>query len=108
MVDAKAKLTEQRTEISIDYKEAFEGGWLRNNLVSLVRRGFPTGDLRMSIRSKADRQHRSKIDLHDQSQLRCWTKQLGVNQAELEKAIETVGNGAAAVRKELLNVRRPD
>jgi hypothetical protein len=60
----------------------------------------------MQTKRAADCQDRSKIDLHDPAQVRCWSKQLGVSPDELRKAIETVGNGAAAVRKELSSVKQ--
>ena len=41
---------------------------------------------------------RSKIG---QNQLRHWIKHFGVTEQELARAIERVGNSAAAVRKEL-------
>ncbi len=44
---------------------------------------------------------RSKIVLDGQNQVRHWTKHFGVTQQELARAIERVGNSAAAVRKEL-------
>jgi Protein of unknown function (DUF3606) len=44
---------------------------------------------------------RSKIVLDGENQLRHWTKHFGVTQQELARAIERVGNSAAAVRKEL-------
>jgi Protein of unknown function (DUF3606) len=44
---------------------------------------------------------RSKIALDSENQLRHWTKHLGVTQQELVRAIERVGNSAAAVRKQL-------
>ena len=56
----------------------------------------------------ADCHDHSKIDLQDPAQARCWTKQLDVSLDELRKAIETVGNGAAAVRKELSRVKQDD
>jgi Protein of unknown function (DUF3606) len=44
---------------------------------------------------------RSKIVLDGENQLRHWTKHFGVTEQELARAIERVGNSAAAVRKEL-------
>jgi Protein of unknown function (DUF3606) len=44
---------------------------------------------------------RSKIVLGGGNQVRHWTKHFGVTQQELERAVEKVGNSAAAVRKEL-------
>jgi Protein of unknown function (DUF3606) len=44
---------------------------------------------------------RNKIVVDGENQVRHWTKQFGVAQQELARAIERVGNSAAAVRKEL-------
>lgn len=44
---------------------------------------------------------RSKINMQQPHEARYWTRHLGVSRDALEKAIDKVGNGAAAVRKEL-------
>lgn len=44
---------------------------------------------------------RSKINLHDPTELQHWLKHFAVTQEELQRAIDKVGNSAAAVRKEL-------
>lgn len=44
---------------------------------------------------------RSKIDIHDIEQVKAWTKNLNISPDELRKLIGTVGNSAAAVRREL-------
>ncbi len=44
---------------------------------------------------------RGKINLAEPTQVRLWVKGLGVSKEDLERAIEKVGNSAAAVRKEL-------
>jgi hypothetical protein len=44
---------------------------------------------------------RSKIDVADPQQVKYWTRSLGVSKADLIDAAATVGNAAAAVRKEL-------
>jgi Protein of unknown function (DUF3606) len=44
---------------------------------------------------------RSKIVVDGENQLRHWIKHFGVTEQELARAIERVGNSAAAVRKEL-------
>lgn len=44
---------------------------------------------------------RSKIDVEDIDQIKRWTKALKVSREDLLRAIEKVGNAAAAVRKEL-------
>jgi hypothetical protein len=49
-------------------------------------------------KSAADR---SKINMHEPWELDYWTKELGVSKEQLQKAVDKVGNSAAAVRKEL-------
>ena len=44
---------------------------------------------------------RSKINMHEDFEVKHWTHALGVTREELQKAIDKVGNSAAAVRKEL-------
>ena len=44
---------------------------------------------------------RSLINMSEDYEVKYWTKQLGVSRDELEKAVDKVGNSAAAVRKEL-------
>jgi uncharacterized protein DUF3606 len=44
---------------------------------------------------------RSKTVIDSENQLRIWTRHFGVTREELARAIETVGNSAAAVRKQL-------
>jgi len=44
---------------------------------------------------------RSKINMHDLRQVRCWTHALGVSREQLRKAVEKVGDSAVTVRKEL-------
>ena len=44
---------------------------------------------------------RSKINLHDRQELHYWVKHLNVSEEDLQKAVDKVGNSAAAVRKEL-------
>jgi Protein of unknown function (DUF3606) len=46
-------------------------------------------------------QDRSKINMHEDYEVRYWTKELGVTREQLQRAVEKVGNSAAAVRKEL-------
>ena len=48
---------------------------------------------------------RSKINLHAPDELRCWAHKLGITREDLRKAVEKVGNSAAAVRKELKKQR---
>jgi hypothetical protein len=49
---------------------------------------------------------RNRIDLDDPAELRHWRKALDASKEEIVRAIEKVGNSAAAVRKELR--QRPD
>jgi hypothetical protein len=44
---------------------------------------------------------RSLINMSEEHELKYWTKHLGVTREELQRAVEKVGNAAAAVRKEL-------
>jgi hypothetical protein len=44
---------------------------------------------------------RSKINMNQIHEVRYWTKHFNVSKEELLKAIEKVGNSAAAIRKEL-------
>lgn len=50
---------------------------------------------------KRGSQDRSKINMHEDYEVKYWTKELGVSKEQLQKAVDKVGNGAAAVRKEL-------
>jgi uncharacterized protein DUF3606 len=51
--------------------------------------------------TKKDQPDRSKINMHEDYEVKYWTKELGVTRGQLQKAIEKVGNSASAVRKEL-------
>ena len=51
--------------------------------------------------TRRDAPDRSKINMHERWEVKYWTRELGVSQAELQKAVDKVGNSAAAVRKEL-------
>jgi hypothetical protein len=44
---------------------------------------------------------RSKISMNEKHEVRHWTRQLNVTREELQRAVDKVGNSAAAVRKEL-------
>jgi hypothetical protein len=44
---------------------------------------------------------RSKINMQEDFEVKYWTRQLGVSKAQLQAAVDKVGNAAAAVRKEL-------
>ena len=48
-----------------------------------------------------DQPDRSKINMSQAHEVRYWTKHLKISKEELRKAIDKVGNSAAAVRKEL-------
>lgn len=49
-------------------------------------------------RSQPDR---SLINMDEEYEVKYWTKHLGVSREELQRAVDKVGNAAAAVRKEL-------
>ena len=55
----------------------------------------------MSKLTKPIQPDRSKIDMQNSGQVRVWSRKLNVSPAELQKAVETVGNSAAGVKKEL-------
>ena len=44
---------------------------------------------------------RSKINMHESHEVQYWTKHLNVSKEELQRAVDKVGNSAAAVRKQL-------
>ena len=44
---------------------------------------------------------RNHIAMNEELEVKYWTKHLGVSQDELQRAVDKVGNAAAAVRKEL-------
>jgi hypothetical protein len=56
---------------------------------------------KMDSSKKRSPPDRSKINIHDPQEVKCWTKELGVNRDQLERLVDKVGNSAAAVRKEL-------
>jgi 3-oxoacyl-[acyl-carrier-protein] synthase III len=51
--------------------------------------------------TKKDQPDRSKINMHEDHEVKYWTKELGVTREQLQKAVDKVGNSASAVRKEL-------
>jgi len=51
--------------------------------------------------TKKDQPDRSKINMHEDYEVKYWAKELGVSKDELQKTVDKVGNSAAAVRKEL-------
>ena len=56
--------------------------------------------------TKRDIPDRSKININEPVEVRYWTKHLSISREELLKAVEKVGNGAAAVKKELGHAER--
>ena len=48
---------------------------------------------------------RNLIALNEELEVKYWTKHLGVSRVELQRAVDKVGNSAAAVRKELGRLR---
>jgi 3-oxoacyl-[acyl-carrier-protein] synthase III len=55
----------------------------------------------MDSLTRKDQRDRSKIHMHEAYEVKYWAKALGVSKEDLQKAVEKVGNSAAAVRKEL-------
>lgn len=55
----------------------------------------------MHILKIRDEQDRSKINMSKPHEVQYWTKHLGVSKEELQRAVDKVGNSAAAVRKQL-------
>ncbi|WKA26371.1 DUF3606 domain-containing protein [Bradyrhizobium roseum] len=51
--------------------------------------------------TKRHQPDRSKINMSEDYEVKYWTNALGVSKEKLQKAIDKVGNSAAAVRKEL-------
>ena len=60
-----------------------------------------SGKAEMNRLTQREQFDRSKIDIRDPQQIKCWTHALGVSKELLRKAVEKVGNSAASVRKEL-------
>lgn len=52
-------------------------------------------------RTKTRQPDRSKIAMNEDHEVSYWTKHLGVSREELQRAVDKVGNAAAAVRKQL-------
>ena len=55
----------------------------------------------MTTLTKPIQPDRSKIDMRNRMHVRAWAKRLNVSAAQLQKAVETVGNSAVEVKKEL-------
>ena len=51
--------------------------------------------------SNRDQPDRSKINMGEDFEVKCWLKALGISRSELQRAVDKVGNSAVAVRKEL-------
>ena len=51
--------------------------------------------------TKKDQRDRSKINMHEDFEVKYWTHALGVTREKLQQVVDKVGNSAAAVRKEL-------
>lgn len=51
--------------------------------------------------TKRGQPDRSKINMSESFEIKYWLKTLGVSMTELKRAVDKVGNSAAAVRKEL-------
>ena len=55
----------------------------------------------MDSLTKRETADRSKINMHQPHEVHYWTRHLNVSREDLQQAIDKVGNGAAAVRKQL-------
>ena len=51
--------------------------------------------------AKISQPDRSKIAMGEEHEVKYWTKHLGVSKEELQRAVDKVGNSAAAVKKQL-------
>ena len=51
--------------------------------------------------TKRDQPDRSKINMSEDYEVQYWTRHLGASREELQRAVDKVGDSAAAVRKEL-------
>jgi predicted RNA-binding protein YlqC (UPF0109 family) len=60
----------------------------------------------MNQLTKPAYQERSKINIESAEHAKAWTHTLGVTEDELRCVIDKVGNSAAAVRKEIDNLRQ--
>lgn len=55
----------------------------------------------MDSLTKKEQPDRSKINMHQAHEVKYWSHALSVSREELQRAVDKVGNAAAAVRKEL-------
>ena len=67
----------------------------------LVRRTVTFEEDVMDNLTKRDQRDRSKINMHEDFEVKYWTKELGVSKEQLQRAVDKVGNSAAAVRREI-------
>ena len=51
--------------------------------------------------NKRGQQDRSRINMHEEHEVRYWTDALGVTREELQRAVDQVGVSASAVREHL-------
>ena len=52
-------------------------------------------------KTKTGEQDRKRINVHEEYELRDWSKKFGVSKEDLKQAVQKVGDSAEAVRKHL-------
>lgn len=57
-------------------------------------------------KTKASGQDRKRINVHEDYELRDWSKSLGVTSEELKRAVQAVGDSAENVRNYLEGLRK--
>jgi len=67
----------------------------------LVRRTVTFVEDVMDNLTRKDQRDRSKINMHEDFEVKYWTKELGVSKEQLQRAVDKVRNSAAAVRREI-------
>jgi Protein of unknown function (DUF3606) len=67
-------------------------------------RGNVEGDNTMIIKTVT--RDRSKIMFEQEDEFKHWARHFGVTKHELTRAVEKVGNSAAAVRKQLAAIKK--
>ena len=55
-------------------------------------------------KAKRGQPDRSKINMHEDHEVKYWTRHFGITQDQLRRAVDRVCNSVAAVRKQLGNV----
>lgn len=55
----------------------------------------------MNSLTKKEKPDRSRINIHQPHEVKHWTNALSVSREDLRRAVDRVGDSAAAVRKEL-------